>query len=329
MHPESAATGTADLRADAEDKVSWPLWGIIAVSLSASIAAGLTGALQAGSRQDFIMVGFAVAVLAAGTAYYGRVRGDRRLARLFRAAAEFLLLALSIGSLSYVAAALNRPLWDDVFAAWDSSLGFHWPDWLRLVNEHPRVHVVLAAAYHSMAPQFAIVLVALLAVRNYRATDVYLIAFALSAWICVSVSALMPGLSPLVHFGITPAEYPNISLAVPLEFATHVQALRSGTLQITDLGGAQGLVTFPSFHTSSAVILMLAFWQVPYVRWLGVLVNGTMLLAIPVEGSHYIVDVIAGIAVGLGAWKAAMVLRPLRTAPADPRPIAAAAVPAE
>ena len=318
MHPEPAAFLAADPGTAPDDDGSWVLWGIIGISLVASIGAGLTGALQAGTLHDFFMVAIAVAVFGAGATYYQRVRKDRRLARLFRSAAELLLLALSIGSLSYVSAALNRPLWDDVFAAWDHSLGFHWPDWLRRVNDHPNVHVVLAIAYHSMTPQLALALVALLAVRNYRATDVYLIAFALSAWICVTVSAFMPGLSPLVHFGVTPAEYPNIILAVPLEFANQVQALRSGALHITDLGGAQGLVTFPSFHTSSAVILMLAFWQVPYVRWLGLLVNGTMLLAIPVEGSHYIVDVIAGIAVGLGSWQVAKAARVFGTSPAKP-----------
>ena len=306
-------------------RISPVLWGIIAASLAASLAAAMTGALKAGSAPGFALLGAAVAALMAGSAFYGRVRGDLRLARLFRGSAELLLLTVTVGSLSYAAAALNRPLWDEVLTAWDQRLGFHWPDWLHLLNDHPNVHAVLAVAYRSMIPQFFLALVALVAVRNYRGTDLFLVAFALSAWVCVSVSALMPALSPLVHFGVTPAEYPNITLAVPLEFASQVQALREGTLHITELSGAQGLVTFPSFHTSSAVILMLAFWQVPYIRWPGLAANAVMLLSIPVEGSHYIVDVIAGIAVGLGCWKAAQAaLSPRRTRhPANSQPVAA------
>lgn len=320
MHAEPAGIYAADRAMVSHDQVSPALFAVTAVSLAASLVAAMAGALKAGSGPGFAILAAAVASLLAGSAYYGRVRGDRRLARLFRGGAELLLLTVTIGSLSYVAAALNRPLWDDAFTAWDRRLGFYWPEWLALLNDHPNVHLVLAAAYRSMIPQFFLALAALVAVRKYRATDVYLIAFALSAWVCVGVSALMPALSPLVHFGMVPADYPNITLAVPLEFANQVQALRDGALHITDLGGAQGLVTFPSFHTSSAVVLMLAFWQVPYARWPGVVVNGVMLLSIPVEGSHYIVDVIAGVAVGLGSWAIAQAAQSLGTVSGSSRP---------
>jgi len=65
------------------------------------------------------------------------------------------------------------------------------------------------------------------------------------------------------------------------------------------------LVTFPSFHTATAMLLLLAFRGVPYMRWVSLALNGLMLIAIPIEGSHYLVDVIAGIAVALLAWAAA------------------------
>jgi hypothetical protein len=163
-----------------------------------------------------------------------------------------------------------------------------------------------------MIPQLGLVLVALATVRAYRTLDAFLLAFGIAASVSVVVSGFLPALSPLVHYGIGPSDHPNITLAVPLEFEQHVQALRAGSMRMIDLSGAQGLVTFPSFHTATSVLLILAFWQVPYVRWPALALNGLLLLSVPIEGSHYLVDLIAGVFVALASWHFAR--RVLRTA---------------
>ena len=60
-----------------------------------------------------------------------------------------------------------------------------------------------------------------------------------------------------------------------------------------------------SFHTVAAALLLLGFRNVPYLRWISLVLNSLMLIAIPIEGSHSLVDVIAGVAVALLAWAAA------------------------
>jgi len=263
------------------------------------------GILYIGVRFDIKESVLAIAVVAialGGSRFYTVRRPDERIARLFRAAAELFLLSFLCGALSYLAAALNRPLWDDVLDAWDIGLGFHWREWLEVLNAYPRVHILLAIAYHSMLPQLMLAIIALVTVKSYRALDTFLAAFGLAATVTVIVSGIMPAVSPLVHYGILPSDYPNITLAVPKEFADHVQALRDGSMRMIHLSGGQGLVTFPSFHTASGVLLALAFWQVPFVRWFGLVLNGLLLLSVPIEGSHYLVDVIAGAAVAFASW---------------------------
>jgi membrane-associated phospholipid phosphatase len=235
------------------------------------------------------------------------MRPDERVARLFRAAIELFLLSFLCGSLSYAATSLNRPLWDDVFIAWDQALGFDWRHWLDVLNEHPKINLVLALAYHSMWPQLVLVIVALVTVRDYRRLDVFLLAFGFSAVITVVIAGFMPALSPLAHFAITPADHPNIVLAVPREFEAQALALRDGSMRLIELGEAQGLVTFPSFHTVVAVLLLLGFRHVPYLRWVSLVLNVLMLISIPIEGSHYLVDLIAGIGVAWLAWGLARV----------------------
>jgi hypothetical protein len=278
-----------------------PLWGLIAVLLSAYLLAYTQDQVRFKTANTLAVALIAI-ILSCAAVFYTKARCEDRLARLFRAVVELILLAFFTGGLSYTAAALNRPLWDDSLDGWDQSLGFHWREWLNLLNAHPDVNVLLVISYHSMVPQLACALIALVTARAYRTLDIFLIAFGIAATVSVTVSGGMPALSPLVHYGILPSDYPNISLAVPLEFADHVRALRDGSMHMIDLGGAQGLVTFPSFHTACGVLLVLAFWRIPYVRWLGLILNSIMLLAVPIEGSHYLLDLFAGIAVALFSW---------------------------
>ncbi|MDP3320241.1 MAG: phosphatase PAP2 family protein, partial [Bosea sp. (in: a-proteobacteria)] len=218
---------------------------------------------------------------------------------------------------------------DDWFQAMDVALGFDWRFWLSVLDAHPAAHQVLVLAYHSMLPQTALLPIVLAAIGAFRHLDRFLLSYVLAAIVTVAVATLLPALSPVVHLGVTPADHPNIVLAVPLEFAQHAQALRDGSMKLVDLNGAQGLVTFPSFHTVSAVLLMFGFWAAPYWRWFGVGLNGLMLVAIPIEGSHYLVDVIAGAALAVAAWAAAewlLTRERHRAALADPELAPAAAV---
>jgi hypothetical protein len=278
---------------------------IFILMLFAATAAALYGL---GIGFDLAEISAVLAITAAlmgGSAFYASVRRDPRLSRLFRGITEILLISFLCGTLSYAATSLNRPLWDATFHAWDQAIGFDWRHWLGVLDAHPRIHLVLAVAYHSFMPQVPLAIIALVTVRAYRELDAFILAYGLAAVATIAIAACMPALSPLVHLGITPADHPNIVLAVPREFEAQALALREGTMRMIDLDGAQGLVTFPSFHTVAAVLLAIAFWRVPVVRWAGLALNAAMLIAIPIEGSHYLVDVFAGAAVALAAYEAA------------------------
>ena len=62
-----------------------------------------------------------------------------------------------------------------------------------------------------------------------------------------------------------------------------------------------GLICFPSFHTTGGILFMWALWPLRWARWPGIAVNVIMLAAIPIIGSHYLIDMIAGVALALMA----------------------------
>lgn len=229
----------------------------------------------------------------------------RRLERealVLRSLGELTIVTVTIGLLSYAGSAMAMPLRDSWFHSWDQALGFDWMYWLGVLNDRPTLHRVLAFVYHTMLWQSFGLVILLGVFLRYRALKQFLVAYLLCAVATVAIATAIPAMSPLVHFGLTPADYPNIQLAVSLEFQEHALAMRDGSMRLIDLGGAQGLVTFPSFHTVSAVLLAIGFWQIPYVRWPALALNALMLISIPIEGSHYLVDVLAGVVVAIGGW---------------------------
>jgi hypothetical protein len=282
-----------------------PIWFLICGCALAAILANLLAGIRF-KPYEMAAVVLIVIVALALAAFYTVRRPDDRIARLFRAAAELFLLAFLCGSLSYAVTSLDRPLWDGVFHAWDQALGFDWRYWLAVLDGYPKFNMLLVLAYHSMWPQLALVVIALVTIRDYRRLDVMLLAFGFAAFVTVTIAGFMPALSPLAYFGINAGDHPHITLAVPREFEAQALALRSGTMRVIELSGAQGLVTFPSFHTATAMLLLLGYRRVPYMRWFSLGLNGLMLLSIPIEGSHYLVDVIAGIVVALLSWGAAL-----------------------
>ncbi len=74
----------------------------------------------------------------------------------------------------------------------------------------------------------------------------------------------------------------------------------------------------------------MGFWPVRWISSAGFLVMGAMLLATPVVGGHYFIDVFAGIAVAAGSvvMAASIAARLPRTAPV-PATYAPSALPAE
>lgn len=59
----------------------------------------------------------------------------------------------------------------------------------------------------------------------------------------------------------------------------------------------EGLVTFPSFHTALAVIFAYSMRGIRYIALPVYALNAMLILATLPQGGHYLVDVVAGLAV--------------------------------
>lgn len=263
----------------------WLIWGIVVTSLAAGLPAGFRWDVR-----SWLAIVMIVACIYGLSQVYRHIRriDDGRFSETLNEFAILIACSAPIAALSYVVLAPGMPLLDAQFAAMDLALGFDWPAWYRQVSTRPALQKILSAVYLSSVPHVMIVLLAAgLAGRTDRSRELN----RLLLWTAVPVvliSGLMPALSAWVHHG------------VGMEKAYHlasISAVREGGARELAVGKLQGIVTFPSYHTVMAIVLIWVCRGITWLFWPTLLVCIGVLLSIPSEGGHYLVDMIAGAAI--------------------------------
>ncbi|MGU3536551.1 phosphatase PAP2 family protein [Methylobacterium sp. A54F] len=271
----------------------WPL--IAAVALMGAAGLALVGlSFDALSAVPVVLT---CGLLAAGAAFYRRVRPDERIAASLAHAAQLLAFTAAAVPLSYAVARAGGPAWDARFLAWDRALGFDWQACLAAINAHPGLSAVASLAYGSVMVQILVALLGLCFTDRRAACRAFVLSIILAALASILISGLMPGMTVFMHLDLPQAAFPN----VPFIDDSHFLSVRDGSLRRLSLDGAQGIIAFPSFHAALAVTLAAALWQLPGLRWPGLVLNALVIAATPTHGGHYLVDVLAGTAVGLAA----------------------------
>lgn len=289
--------GVADTATRRVDRV---IWGLIA----ATSAAAALGAVAGGFSIVWTSFAAPAATSAALTslAFFYRRRGDARLAMSLEGTAQIMMFAAVGAPLSYLAASANLPLHDGLFDALDRAAGLDWMALLGFMNAHPALHPLFAGAYGSFPVQTTTTVLALGFSGRPRHLRTFVLAFILAALVTIVVSAILPAEGAWGYYKLSAADSPAI---VPVTREIHLPfflGLRDGSYRLLVATGAQGIITFPSLHAAVAVIFILALWPVPVIRWIALVVNILMLAATPIDGGHYFIDVLAGVAVAAACW---------------------------
>jgi membrane-associated phospholipid phosphatase len=116
------------------------------------------------------------------------------------------------------------------------------------------------------------------------------------------VATIVALLTTVAIGAVMPAFGPNEIYGIPSAWSDVLHSLRAGTH--TPLKYV-GIITFPSFHATMAVMWTLAMREMRYGFYVVALVNVLMLLACMPIGYHYLVDVIAGGMIGFGSLRVA------------------------
>jgi hypothetical protein len=263
-------------------------WALIGAMLA------LFMALQLHASFALAPLGLAAAALVLGGLGLGWRRASR-LGQTNAAAGAVALIQMTLFTLlgvaiSYALAARAGPLWDGAFADADRALGFDWPAIRALLDQWPLLVAALGVSYHSLSLQMVVVICALSAARRLDVLRITVCAAIGSGFVTVLLSGLFPADGNVFD----PAAYRHLWPSVPWQQMELLHGLRSGAMRTIDFLQLEGIVTFPSYHATLAVLFAWSFRSVPGMRTAGPAWAGLTLIATPVFGGHYMVDVLAG-----------------------------------
>ncbi len=233
------------------------------------------------------------------------VRRDPQVMFVLGGIAQLVLITAIMAPLTYVAASTDLPMQDANLFAIDRALGFNWTAYVDYVEAHPTLAAFLNVGYNMIRwPIFAIPVV-LAAIGAYRRIEELTFAFGAALAVTTILSALVPAIGVYQQIGLDPASLQHINPGAYLDQLRDLPPTRDGMLRHLELLGLGGIVTFPSFHAASVVLYVWALWPARWFRPIVLIVNGLMLAATPVNGGHYFIDLIAGMAIAAAAIVAA------------------------
>jgi len=210
--------------------------------------------------------------------------------------------------LTYLAATTGFPLMDDRLARLDAIVGFDWDTAAKWVGERPVVDWLFHHAYFSISYQGAAVLLigSFKLERNGEAIWLFIVSLLITS----VIFAFTPAAGKIGHVG---TGYLDVLMEI-----------RRGDWSVMTYDKSEGLINFPSFHTTLAIILT---YVVRHYRWALVVfapLNILMIMSIPTVGGHYLVDLFGGAVVaGLSIILVYLLRRPrtnVATREAQPRP---------
>lgn len=282
---------------------NWVVLGAMTATLALCVmvtnfSIGLTGVLAA--------IGY-VGIYAAFAQANARSpkRRDPQVMFVLGATAQIALTTAVMAPMTYVAAAINFPMRDAALLAVDRAMGLDWAAYVHFVDARPALAAALNVGYAMIAWPVVAIPVFLAAKRRYQRIEEFTFAFGLALAATTIISALVPAIGVYQQIGLDPGTLKNIDPAAYLDQLRDLPPTREGVLRHLDLLGLGGIVTFPSFHAASAVLFAWALWVVKWMRPVALLANGAMLAAKPLNGGHYFIDVVAGVAIAVLAIVAA------------------------
>jgi len=307
---------------------NWVVVGLMAVALVAGMALTGFSIVLASAVKPFAIV----AAYVGYTVYKYRSpkKSDPRVTFILGATGQILIIPVLMTPLTYIAAAADLPMQDVALNALDRALGLDWMAYFNFVYDRYALLYATVVAYAMIGwPVFGVPL-ALGWTGRYRRMQEFTLAFAIALVTTTVISTLVPAMGTFDLFNYMPD--PNIiTLSAYLDQLHDLPLVRDGSLRIIDFDKLTGIVTFPSFHAAAAVLYLWAFWPVRWIGPIALVANIAMLLATPICGGHYFIDVFAGIAIAMAAIVTARWITDWLTRPttADAAYVAEAAVPAE
>lgn len=275
-----------------------------ALGLSAAVLAmllAITGMTLSSAFAKYALMGLALLFLAGFCHYRGHDWRLKDSASIIGLGIAGLLL---VGLVSVIGLRLGLPLADPLLARADALLHFDTPAAVRFTASQPLAADLLHLAYNISG---ALCLAAIgwrLVQGNRAALWMFITTVIVAMQITAVVSIMFPARGAILSFGLDALQAHGLPAGAGSYSAEAFAYFYSGLDPLVTLSKMNGIVTFPSFHTVLALMIVQGFWDTP-ARFFAVGLCALTIVSTVPMGGHYVIDLFGGFLVWLGAYSVA------------------------
>ena len=209
-------------------------------------------------------------------------------------------LSLVTSPLLEMSAGNAHPLVDTALAQIDAGL-FQTVSVVQWLQHFHALAEVFRIAYGLSVPLIILALVLPVFCGHSNSARRFIFGASVALAITISLFALWPAAGPWTFEDFQPSERQEAAASYLLALKSHhPNAVPS------QLGN---IVSFPSFHTITAILSAAALWKIRWIRWIVLAVCIGITISTVTTGWHYVIDVAGGIGVAFAAWAAALLIR--------------------
>lgn len=279
------------------------VWTLVAVYFVVAVAAFSQAGFYISAKTVLSMAGLAgVGSVVSIAAIWTMPRS--RVLRIVSALHMQLIYGLASAMLSYSAAVVKRPLVDAAMLRADKAIGYDWYTYMSFMAASPALSDILTFAYNSLFWQMFIITLMAGWSRDRTQLQQIITAHMMVLMMTIGLFCLWPVTTAWVHLRIDDETLQSLQL-VRGGWPQQLLDLRAG--RVTEVVPMMnfGIIGFPSYHCAAGLINIWASWRYPWLRWPMISLAATMILSTPINGGHYIVDLIGAVFVAIiGVWLA-------------------------
>lgn len=192
------------------------------------------------------------------------------------------------------------PWADAMLSQLDGMIGFDWHAYIRWLDGQRWLLSIMNWTYTGLNGYsiFFFLLLALFPDRRAACFE-FIALFVVSASLCMTLGMFFPAQAAMVYYAPDLSGFQHVHDSVGTYHISSLNMLREAPAPVLALDNLPGLVTFPSFHTAMGVVLIYACRRSLLLLVPSLGINLSMIAATPLYGSHYGIDILAGIAAAL------------------------------
>lgn len=202
---------------------------------------------------------------------------------------------LASGIIALAGLRLRAGLIDPVLARTDAALGIDVRVLTAWLADCGWLITLLTVAYQSSVPLVFVTVLGLSLMRRHEEAWRYSLHIAAAGLACALCSVFVPAIGAVATLGISAETLSRLSLAGDYHLPVF-RAFYEGGARMIDVAHLEGVVTFPSFHTTMALATAQAWATNRWLRASSAIWTGIVLISTIPIGGHYLIDVLAGAA---------------------------------